>query len=100
MGAVAATTGAMPAISQAATINIPGLGNFDLPPELDAFTLKCLSACPSQRYRSAERALAALAKIFEASSPRLRGSVWPFGHGFPRRGTRFRRSSRPRAASA
>ncbi len=35
MGAVAATTGAMPAISQAATINIPGLGNFDLPPELE-----------------------------------------------------------------
>ncbi|MFC6011546.1 C40 family peptidase [Nocardia lasii] len=35
MGAVAATTGAMPALSQAATINIPGLGNFDLPPELE-----------------------------------------------------------------
>ncbi|MDO3650477.1 C40 family peptidase [Nocardia mangyaensis] len=35
MGAVAATTGAMPAISQAATINIPGLGSFDLPPELE-----------------------------------------------------------------
>lgn len=35
MGAVAASTGAMPAISQAATINIPGLGSFDLPPELE-----------------------------------------------------------------
>lgn len=31
MGAVAATTGAMPAIAQAATINVPGLGNFDVP---------------------------------------------------------------------
>ncbi|WP_433665563.1 C40 family peptidase [Nocardia sp. CA-128927] len=32
MGAVAATTGAMPAIpAMAATINLPGLGNFDVP---------------------------------------------------------------------
>ncbi|WP_069161246.1 C40 family peptidase [Nocardia altamirensis] len=32
MGALAATTGAMPAIpAMAATINIPGLGNFDVP---------------------------------------------------------------------
>ncbi|MGW5572074.1 C40 family peptidase [Nocardia thailandica] len=36
MGAVAATTGAMPAIpAMAATLNIPGFGNVDLPPELD-----------------------------------------------------------------
>ncbi|WP_024801508.1 C40 family peptidase [Nocardia sp. BMG51109] len=37
-GAVAASTGAMPAISaQAATINVPGFGNFDVPvgPEYD-----------------------------------------------------------------
>ncbi|MCX4096441.1 C40 family peptidase [Nocardia sp. alder85J] len=31
MGAVAASTGAIPAISSAATINIPGVGNFDVP---------------------------------------------------------------------
>lgn len=72
----------------------------DLPPELDAFVLKCLSACPSQRYRTAERALAALARIFEKSSPRVRGSAWALGHGFPRRGARFRRSPRLRAAGA
>ena len=71
----------------------------DLPPEMDAFVLKCLNACPSQRYRTAERALTALARIFEASSPRVRGSVWALGHGFPRRGSRFRRS-RARAANA
>lgn len=72
----------------------------DLPPELDAFVLKCLSACPSHRYRTAERALAALARIFETSSPRVRGSAWALGHGFPRRGARFRRSPRLRAAGA
>jgi serine/threonine protein kinase len=71
----------------------------DLSPELDAFVLKCLSTCPSQRYRTAERALVALTRIFEAS-PRVRGSSWPLGHGFPRRGARFRRSPRARAASA
>ncbi|MQY27111.1 hypothetical protein NRB56_26930 [Nocardia sp. RB56] len=31
MGAVAASTGAIPAISSAATINVPGIGNFDVP---------------------------------------------------------------------
>jgi serine/threonine protein kinase len=72
----------------------------DLLPEMDAFVLKCLSACPSQRYRTAERALAALTRIFEASSPRVRGSAWALGHGFPRRGARFRRSPRLRAAGA
>lgn len=72
----------------------------DLPPELDAFVLKCLSACPSHRYRTAERALVALTRIFDASSPSVRGSVWALGHGFPRRGGRFRRSPRTRAASA
>lgn len=70
----------------------------ELPPELDAFVLKCLSLSPSDRYRTAERALTALAKIFEASSPRDRGSSWALG--LPRRGARFRRSSRPRAANA
>jgi hypothetical protein len=72
----------------------------DLPPELDAFVLKCLSACPSQRYRTAERALVALTRIFQASSPRVRGAGWALGHGFPRRGSRFQRSQRPRAAQA
>jgi serine/threonine protein kinase len=72
----------------------------DLPPELDAFVLKCLSACPSHRYRTAERALIALTRIFEASSPRVRGSAWALGLGFPRRGARFRRSARTRAANA
>lgn len=70
----------------------------DLPPELDAFVLKCLSPNPSDRYRTAERALTALAKIFETSSPRDRSSSWALG--LPRRGARFRRSSRPRAANA
>ncbi len=72
----------------------------DLPPELDAFVLKCLSACPSHRYRTAERALVALTRLFEASSPRVRGSAWALGHGFPRRGARFRRSPPTPAASA
>ncbi|GGK54058.1 hypothetical protein GCM10011591_27300 [Nocardia camponoti] len=37
LGAVAASTGAMPAVNaMAGTINIPGLGNFDVPPEFDA----------------------------------------------------------------
>lgn len=72
----------------------------DLPPELDAFVLKCLSACPSHRYRTAERALAALARIFETSAPRVRGSAGALGIGFPRRGARFRRSPRLRAAGA
>ncbi|HTV25046.1 MAG TPA: hypothetical protein VMG12_40410, partial [Polyangiaceae bacterium] len=71
----------------------------DLPPEMDGFVLKCLSPCPSGRYRNAERALTALARIFEASSPRVRGSAWALGHGFPRRGARFR-SGRSRAANA
>jgi cell wall-associated NlpC family hydrolase len=31
LGAVAATTGTFPAISSAATINVPGIGNFDVP---------------------------------------------------------------------
>ncbi|WSV84566.1 C40 family peptidase [Nocardia sp. NBC_01009] len=36
MGAVAASTGAMPAIpAMAATINIPGIGDFDVPPEFE-----------------------------------------------------------------
>ena len=35
-GAVAASTGAIPAVSaQAATINVPGVGDFDAPPEFD-----------------------------------------------------------------
>jgi hypothetical protein len=71
----------------------------DLPSGIDAFVLKCLSVCPSHRYRTAERALAALAKIFEAWSPRLGSSGWALGQGFPRRGARFRRS-RQRAARA
>lgn len=71
----------------------------DLPSGIDAFVLKCLSVCPSHRYRTAERALAALAKIFEAWSPRLGSSGWALGHGFPRRGSRFRRA-RQRAARA
>jgi eukaryotic-like serine/threonine-protein kinase len=70
----------------------------DLPPELDAFVLKCLSACPSQRYRNAERALAALAKLFESSAPRANGSSWALG--LPRRGARFRRSPRASASRA
>jgi eukaryotic-like serine/threonine-protein kinase len=72
----------------------------NLPAEMDAFVLKCLSACPSHRYRSAERALAALSRIFEASSPPVRGSGWALGQGFPRRGARFRRSASARAARA
>jgi serine/threonine protein kinase len=71
----------------------------DLPSGLDAFVLKCLSVCPSHRYRTAERALAALAKIFEAWSPRG-SSGWALGHGFPRRGARFRRAPRQRASRA
>ena len=72
----------------------------DLPPELDAFVLKCLQARPTQRFRSAERALAALARIFESSARRTGGSgwAWTLGHGFPRRGDRFRRSQPPRVA--
>ncbi|WP_233608203.1 C40 family peptidase [Nocardia stercoris] len=36
MGAAAVTTGAFPALSAgAATLNIPGVGNFDVPPEFD-----------------------------------------------------------------
>jgi hypothetical protein len=72
----------------------------DLPPELDAFVLKCLSVCPSQRYRTAERALTALTRIFEKAPPRVRGSAWALGHGFPRRGARFRRSPPLRAAGS
>jgi len=75
----------------------PGQIRANLPPELDAFVLKCLSSCPSQRYRSAERALAALARIFETASPRP-SAGWALGQGFPRRGDRFRRSPRLRAA--
>jgi hypothetical protein len=67
---------------------------------MNAFVLKCLSACPSQRYRSAERALVALTRVFEATSPRVRGSAWALGHGFPRRGARFGGEARPRAARA
>jgi serine/threonine protein kinase len=78
----------------------PSAVRAELPPELDAFVLKCLSPCPSHRYRSAERALVALTRIFEESSPRVRGSGWALGHGFPRRGARFRRSPRARAARA
>jgi hypothetical protein len=70
-----------------------------LPPELDAFVLKCLRVCPSQRYHTADRALVALTRIFEAS-PRGRGPGWALGPGFPRRGGRFLRSPRARAASA
>jgi serine/threonine protein kinase len=78
----------------------PSKSRADLPSDLDAFVLKCLSACPSHRYRTAERALTALARILEASSPRVPGSSPAFSHGFPRRGARFPRSASPRAAGA
>lgn len=58
----------------------------DLPSEMDAFVLKCLSMCPSQRYRTAERALTALTRVFDSALPKVRGSAWAVGHGFPRRG--------------
>lgn len=72
----------------------------ELPPELDAFVLKCLQPRPSLRYRSAERALAALARIVDSSTPRASAVSWPLGHGFPRRGARFRRSHHGGAARA
>lgn len=70
------------------------------PPELDAFVLACLEPQPNQRYRSARRALAVLARIFETSMSRARaaGTSWASGHDFPRRGDRFRRSTPARIA--
>jgi serine/threonine protein kinase len=64
----------------------------DLPPELDAFVLKCLQAHRQLRYRSAERALAALTRLSESSARRASASGWSWalGHGFPRRGDRFK----------
>jgi serine/threonine protein kinase len=62
----------------------------ELPAELDGFVLKCLSAQRQNRFRSAERALAALHRVFERSfrtSPS--GAGWVSGYGFPRRGARF-----------
>ena len=55
--------------------------------------LKCLQPHRQHRYRSAERALAALTRLAEtfsrrASSP---GWSWAMGHGFPRRNDRFKR---------
>ncbi|MEO8182805.1 MAG: serine/threonine-protein kinase [Deltaproteobacteria bacterium] len=67
----------------------------DLPPELDAFVLKCLHANRQQRYRSAERALTALTRLSDAAARRASasGSSWALGHGFPRRGDRFKRTT-------
>jgi serine/threonine protein kinase len=64
----------------------------ELPPELDAFVLKCLQSHRQQRYRSAERALAALTRLSDAAARRASstGSAWALGEGFPRRGARFK----------
>jgi hypothetical protein len=45
-----------------------------------------------QRYRSADRALTALTRLSEAAAARAAGSGWGWalGHGFPRRGDRFK----------
>lgn len=72
----------------------------DLPPELDAFVLKCLQARPNLRYRSAERALVALTRITELMGTSARGGGWRLSHGFPVRGDRFRRPTHGRAARA
>jgi serine/threonine-protein kinase len=64
----------------------------ELPPELDAFVLKCLQPHRQHRYRSAERALAALTRLADAFARRASSSSWSWalGHGFPRRNDRFK----------
>ncbi|MEY4550705.1 MAG: hypothetical protein RL685_6900 [Pseudomonadota bacterium] len=64
----------------------------ELPEDLDAFVLKCLQVHRQQRYRSADRALAALTRLSEAAAARAAGSSWGWalGHGFPRRDDRFK----------
>jgi eukaryotic-like serine/threonine-protein kinase len=96
-------TGRLPFAREASTTTAPNLLDqlpmppsqlrSDLPPELDAFVLKCLQAHRQQRYRSAERALAALTRLSDTAARRANasGSSWALGHGFPRRGDRFKR---------
>jgi serine/threonine protein kinase len=95
-------TGHLPFSREASTTSAPNLVDQtplppsqmrgDLPPELDAFVLKCLQPHRQQRYRSAERALSALTRLSEASARRASASGWGWalGHGFPRRGDRFK----------
>ena len=67
----------------------------ELPPELDAFVLKCLQPHRQHRYRSAERALAALTRLADTFARRASSSGWGWalGHGFPRRNDRFKHPS-------
>jgi eukaryotic-like serine/threonine-protein kinase len=96
-------TGRLPFARDAASIGAPNLLDQvptppsqlrpELPPEFDAFVLKCLSADRQDRYRSAERALTALTRLSEGMARRnSSGWSWALGHGFPRRGDRFMRS--------
>jgi serine/threonine protein kinase len=96
-------TGRLPFAREATTTSAPNLLDqaplppsqlrADLSPELDAFVLKCLQVHRQLRYRSAERALAALTRLSEASARRASaasGWSWALGHGFPRRGDKFK----------
>jgi serine/threonine protein kinase len=95
-------TGRLPFAREASTTTAPNLLDqvplapsqlrSDLPPDLDAFVLKCLQAHRQHRYRSAERALAALTRLSNASERRASASgwAWALGGGFPRRGDRFK----------
>jgi len=96
-------TGRLPFAREASTEGAPNLLDqiptppsqlrSELPPELDAFVLKCLSAHRQHRYRTAERALTALTRLSEGMARRnTSGWSWALGHGFPRRGDRFMRS--------
>ncbi len=58
----------------------------ELPQDLDAFVLKCLQPQRQHRYRSAERALAALTRVSQAAGARAAGAGWGWNLGFPRRG--------------
>jgi serine/threonine-protein kinase len=98
-------TGRLPFAREASTTSAPNLLDQmpqppsqlrpDLSTELDAFVLKCLQANRQQRYRSAERALTALTRLSDAAARRasVSGSSWASGHGFPRRGDRFKRTT-------
>ncbi|HKO91336.1 MAG TPA: serine/threonine-protein kinase [Polyangiaceae bacterium] len=96
-------TGRLPFARDATAMNAPNLLDQiptppsqlrpELPPELDAFVLKCLQAHRQHRYRSAQRALTALTRLSEELARRNNsGWSWALGHGFPRRGDRFLRT--------
>ncbi|RDI48204.1 C40 family peptidase [Nocardia mexicana] len=77
-GAVAASTGAMPAVSaQAATINVPGFGNFDVPisPEFDQQVAQANQALAdhADQIKGAQQALSPQAMPAPNAAPAMPG---------------------------